>query len=262
MNIFITKKEKGGIKVSDLPVEYSKEISEQKKPNSLVNVLTNSLDNKFLVFIPLYLLLTNKNIGGASVKNLSDSFGVSVKNISDSISKFMDSITFDKIVKLMDPKKIHKNMSIIKKVGPYLPQTYIQPLNKVILTFEKVNRAMSLMDFISSSKPFDPIIPAATASNRERFNKILTAVKDELPDSRSKDLKPMIEVITNIDKIKGATNVITSLIDPSKKTTDSGSLEDLIDLILPLLGKKNIDKSKIKELVGMVEMLKVLNEDD
>lgn len=227
--------------MNELPVEYSKEISNHKKPSLL--------DNKFLILIPIFLLLTSKTKSGSPIKGMSDS-----------VSEFINSLTFDKIAKLINPRKIQSNVDTIKKIGPYLPETYVDPLNSIILTFEKVNRAMSLMEFISSSRPYDPIIPVATEGNKDRINKILNVVKEELPEERSKDVKPMIELVTNIDKIKGASSVITSFLDPSKKST--GSLDDLIDLILPLLGKYNIDKSKIKEMLGMMEMLKVLNEDD
>lgn len=238
--------------MSDLPVEYSKEISNQRKPGLL--------DNKFLLVIPALLFLTTIKPSGVS-KNTS---GGPIKNLTDSVSEFMNSLNLDKIIKSINPKRIQSNVATIRKIGPYLPETYVVPLNKVILTFDKVSRAMSLMEFISSSRPYDPIIPVATADNREKFNKILNVIKEDLPRERSKDLKPMLDVITNIDKIRGATNVITSLLNPTKNLSEklSGSLEDLIDLALPLLGMKNIDKSKIKEVIGMIEMIKVLNEDD
>lgn len=245
--------------MSDLPVEYSKEISNQNK--------SGLLDNKFLLAIPALLFLSTLNPSGGLIKASgtpkNTSSGI-LKNLTKSISDLINFLPIDKITKLIDPKRIQSNVATIRKIGPYLPETYVAPLNNIILTFDKVNRAMSLMEFIASSRPYDPIIPVATADSREKFTKILNVIKEDLPKERSKDIKPILDIVTNIDKIRGATNVITSLLNPSKNLSEkiSGSLEDILDLALPILGIKNVNKSKIKEMIGMFEMLRVLNEDD
>lgn len=209
-------------------------------------------DNKFLLFIPLLFLLKDNN----SAK--SSSFTYSLEPITD----FVKQLNLDSILKVFNPRNVASKMNTLKKIGPYLPESSIPTINKVILSFEKINRVMSLMDFISTANSFQPISPVKTIDSKERMNMILNALKEEIPSGQAKTIGPIIDIITNADRIKGVFNLLTGFLSPSRKAKGStGTLENVLELVLPLLGK-GMTKDKVKEIMGMIEMFKLLNEDD
>ncbi|WP_427338902.1 hypothetical protein [Caloranaerobacter sp. DY30410] len=154
-------------------------------------------------------------------------------------------------------KKIH----ILKKVGPYLPEQMVGTLNIFIVNLEKINRIMGLYEFITMGKTFEPITPVTNITPKERINKIFQSLQEEIPDDKLLTIKPMLDLMINIDKFKPIISTLTKISSANDKSEIN--IDDMIDLIKPMLGDeeaKNIDK--MKDMLQMMELLNVLNSSD
>ncbi|MTI49838.1 MAG: hypothetical protein FH761_18560 [Firmicutes bacterium] len=227
------------------------------------------LQNNFIILLlPLLLLFIEKDSKNSPFKNILEPINNTIKSLdlnntfkSLNLNNTFKSLNLENISKTFDPRTIAPKIEVLKKVGPYLPENHIPTVNNLVLTFEKVNRIMSLVDFVSTSNSYEPIYSAEVTSNKERLANIINVLKDEIPDDKAKTIRPILDIVTNTDKVKSVVNVASSVLNPSKKS--QFSIEDIIELALPFLeGNKNFNKDKVKEVMGMVEMLKLLNDDD
>ncbi len=209
----------------------------------------NLLANRLFMFIPVLFLLRGK------VSNNPQS-----TNFFEPINNLVSSLNIENIFTSLNAKTIEKNIHTIKKIGPYLPEHVIPTVNSLVLTFEKVNRALSLVDFFSTARDYSPISPVSINNNREKIGNVINILSNELPEEKGKQIRPIIDMVTNIDKLKGVISAVSSLANSSDQPTNS--IDTLIEVVSPLLGGKNIDKEKIKEMIGMMEMIKILNSDD
>ncbi|QIB26390.1 hypothetical protein [Caloranaerobacter azorensis] len=154
-------------------------------------------------------------------------------------------------------KKIH----ILKKIGPYLPEQMIGTLNIFIVNLEKINKIIGLYEFITIGKTFEPITPVTNITSKERINKIFQSLQEEIPDDKLLTIKPMLDLMMNIDKFKPIISTLTKISSSNDKSEIN--IDDMIDLIKPMLGDeeaKNIDK--MKDMLQMIELLSVLNSSD
>ncbi|SHH40603.1 hypothetical protein SAMN02745135_00696 [Caloranaerobacter azorensis DSM 13643] len=154
-------------------------------------------------------------------------------------------------------KKIH----ILKKIGPYLPEQMIGTLNIFIVNLEKINKIIGLYEFITIGKTFEPITPVTNITSKERINKIFQSLQEEIPDDKLLTIKPMLDLMMNIDKFKPIISTLTKISSANDKSEIN--IDDMIDLIKPMLGDeeaKNIDK--MKDMLQMMELLSVLNSSD
>ncbi|KGG80805.1 hypothetical protein Y919_04240 [Caloranaerobacter azorensis H53214] len=154
-------------------------------------------------------------------------------------------------------KKIH----ILKKIGPYLPEQMIGTLNIFIVNLEKINKIIGLYEFITIGKTFEPITPVTNITSKERINKIFQSLQEEIPDDKLLSIKPMLDLMMNIDKFKPIISTLTKISSANDKSEIN--IDDMIDLIKPMLGDeeaKNIDK--MKDMLQMMELLSVLNSSD
>lgn len=154
-------------------------------------------------------------------------------------------------------KKIH----ILKKVGPYLPEQIVGILNIFIVNLEKINRIMGLFEFVTIGKTFEPITPVTNITPKERINKIFQSLQEEIPDDKLPTIKPMLDLMVNIDKFKPIISTLSKISSANDKSEIK--IDDMIELIKPMLGDeeaKNIDK--MKDMFQMMELLNVLNSSD
>lgn len=211
---------------------------------------TNFPSAKLFMFIPILFLLKDKN----SKTN-------PLQSITEPLDNIINSLNAESLSKALNPQNIEPKIATLKKIGPYMPESSFPMINKIVLTFEKINKVISLADFISTSNSFEPIQSLEIKDTKDRINKIINVLKDELPEDTATTVKPMLDLVTNIDKVKGILNAITSL--TKKDSITNAPLEDIVDLVLPFLGEsKKINKDKIKEMVSMFEMMKILNDED
>jgi len=220
----------------------------------------STLHNSKLIFlIPLVILLSN------STRKFSVKERSSIYNLG---SDFTASI---------DIKNLNEKLNIIKKIGPYLPESIIEPLNSIIFFVEKATTIISLMEIITTNKAYTPIVPYVNLSNKDRISGILSTIRDEAKDEKVNNIKPVIDMALNIDKYKSLANVVSSLSNISNKvdriqnytsndeissannSNSSVNLEDMINIFKPLLGN---DENKISQLNNMIKVIKPMLENN
>lgn len=157
-----------------------------------------------------------------------------------------------------------EKVDIIKKAGPYLPESIINIINLFVPLYEKVAKVMGLVNFMKNTNSFTPIVPEKNLNNKERINKVMSLVEKELPEDKTKQVKPLMELMGNMDKLKTIMNMVSNMTNTEKKSENQ--MENIFNLLGPLLGgkdgkdDKNMDK--MKEMFKMVELLNVLNTSD
>lgn len=214
-------------------------------------------NNKLIFLLPLILLLSNSTRRFATKERSS---------VSSLGSDFKASI---------DVKILNEKLNIIKKIGPYLPESIIYPLNSIIFFVEKATTIINLMEIITTNKAYTPIVPYVNLSNRDRISGILSTIKDETKDDKINNIKPAIDMLLNMDKYKSLANVVSGLsnmnnkvdkiqspptnieISSNNKSNKSVNLEDMINIFRPLLGN---DENKINQLDNMLKAIKPMLE--
>lgn len=150
---------------------------------------------------------------------------------------------------------IKPKIQLLKKIGPYLSEPQVNILNKIIILFEKINRTVSLIDFLSKDNNYKPIVINNITSKKERFNGILKVLEDELPKETTKIISPIIEIAANFEKYKGILSTLTNLIGSNGNS--ELNFDNLISSFSSILSDK--DESNIKDISKMLEILNVLN---
>ncbi|MTI65923.1 MAG: hypothetical protein FH753_04900 [Firmicutes bacterium] len=173
---------------------------------------------------------------------------------------FFKNKSLDRIISDVNIRSIQNKVEIVKKVGPYLPEQVVSTINTYMPMYEKVSSIIGLMEILNSNKSFTPIKPVTNLNQNDKMNKIFTLVKDELPNDTLKSVKPLLDIVTNIDKYKVILDLLASFNDPNKKSFD---MENLIDIIVPLMGgADNKNAEKMQDMVKMMELVNILNSDD
>jgi hypothetical protein len=217
-------------------------VSPSKKVKTINNNMIQNAIPLFLIFITL-----------RNIPNLS-------KTISSLIKK--DESGRIQLISI-SPDKIEKGISIAKKVGPYLPEPMIAILNNTIPIIEKLNKILALANLVMNNKSFDPIVPTTSSNSTNRIADIITSIEDEIPQENYNKIKPLIDIIVNFDKYKPLVETIANIFNPSESGADKNQLDKIIDAIIPLIGEKDENSAKkIKEMLQMVEMLRLLSAED
>lgn len=211
--------------------------------------------NKLIFLIPLVLLISNSSHGFKRKNN-------NVSGLFNLGSDFLASI---------DIKSVNERMDIIKKIGPYMPENVVEPLNTIIFFIEKATTIIGLMEIITTNKSYSPIVTYDNLTNKDRINGILSTIKDESNDERINAIKPAIDVALNFDKYKSLIDMVSGLgninnrVDkisspPPKTETPVQAnpnkpiqIEDMVNILKPLLGN---DENKINQLDNMINAIK------
>lgn len=200
--------------------------------------------NKLIFLIPLVLLISNSSHG----------FKRKNSNASGFSSDFIASI---------DVESLNERVDIIKKIGPYLPETAVGPINSIVFFVEKATKIIGLIELIATNKPYTPIVAIDNLTNKDRINGILSTIKDDVADERLNNIMPVIDVALNFDRYKALINMISSLGNINNNNVDRkpvqsdekkiNQIEDIVNIMKPLLGN---DEKKVNQLDNMVNAMK------
>lgn len=210
--------------------------------------------NKLIFLLPLLLLISNSSYGFTRRNN----------SALDLRTDFLASI---------DMKSLNEKLEILMKLGPYMPQNVVVPMNSILFFIEKATKVISLMELITTNKSYRPIIALDNLTNRDRINGILTTIKDEIADERINNIKPIIDIVLNFDKYKALINMISSLNSVNNKAdgiqkpllnaelpapaqskdNKINQIDDIVNVMKPLLGN---DEKKVNQLDNMVNAIK------
>lgn len=224
--------------------------------NQNITEKSNLHINRLIFLLPLVLFISNS----------SQIFTKKDKNLLGLSSDLMASIDF---------KSLNEKVDIIKKIGPYLPETVVDPINSIVFLVEKATKVIGLVEIISTNKSYTPIVALENLTNRDRVNGILSTINDEVADERLNNIKPIIDVALNFDKYKALVNMVSSLGNMNNKIDTIAStppkaeipiqsrenkvnqIEDIVNVMKPLLGN---DDKKVNQLNNMVNAIKPMLE--
>lgn len=183
--------------------------------------------------------------------------------INNIIESFANNVGFNKLKLNKDTMyNLKKTIFIVKKVGPYLPEETITVLNNFMPTIDRISKIIVFLELISDYKPYEPIIAAKDINDENRLSKIVSVVKEEIPQDKVKKYAPILDIVTNIDKYKVLLELLTSFTNPHEGSNKI-QMENMIDLIIPLIGGEDEkSKNKVKDMVQMMEVLKLLSSDE
>ncbi|WP_416197613.1 MAG: DUF5667 domain-containing protein [Sporanaerobacter sp.] len=159
-------------------------------------------------------------------------------------------------LKNLDIDNTYKKINILKKIGPYFPEEIIPILNKSLFLTEKIVKICEVADFVSTNNYYQEINSARIDNNKEKFNYIISTLKQEIPEEKIKSMDYPMNIILNYDKYKYMMNIISIIISNPQSLNDPNELlkasESLMD------GMKENEKEKIKDMMKMFELMKAL----
>ena len=173
------------------------------------------------------------------------------KSAQSSISNINNYLSNIKIDSQYTEEKIH----IAKKISPLLPREYSISFNKSILVAEKVTKTMDLIDFINSDTV--PQINSLELDPKERLQKIVATIQDEIKSAKIENLGLVLDLIINMDKYKKILSAFISLMKNTKPLSDGNSIMKIVDTLIENSSEK--DKDKFKEMTKMLDILKILD---
>lgn len=216
--------------------------------------------NKLIFFLPLVLL----------IRNSSKEFTRKGNNALDLGSNLIASI---------DIEDLNEKVDILKKIGPYLPESIVGSLNSIVFFVEKAVKIIGLVELVASNKSYVPVVALDNLTNKDRINGILTTIKDEISDERVNNIRPVIDVVLNFDKYKALINMISSLNNMNNNKVEKLSspqpkvdllaqsnenkteqIDSIINAIKPMLGNNEEKTSQIENMINIVKPMLENNE--
>lgn len=171
----------------------------------------------------------------STLNNNRDDFKNTISNFINDIS---NSLTLE---------DISSSIETLEKIGPYLPSPYVSKVNSLVFNFEKIKRANELISFMSKEPPQNLDVNVQDISSKEKFNKILLTLKDDIPQEKIKNIRPIIDIVANFDKYKGMLSMISIMNNQSEKSEDK--IENMMNMMLPILGQNEESSNKMKDIL-------------
>lgn len=195
---------------------------------------------KKLIDNPILLILLIPILKNILTKDKDGALNLNLKSLSRiNISKVLDKV------------------DILIKIAPYLPQDFIDFINKYLPMYDRISKAFIVMEFFNRTSTVSPIVVANELNSKEKTNRVSYILKEELPQTEYKKISPYISIATNLDMYKGMLKVLTNL---SSKENEDDNLDNIIDLIGPLIANSNKEKSDnenkpdINKLLGLLDV--------
>lgn len=156
----------------------------------------------------------------------------------------------------IDPVYTREKIKIARKVGPYLPEKYIDLINQSMHHAERIIKINELMEFLNESQKTYIEAPIAVNNTKDRLSKIVKVVQSETSDKENKDLGVIMDLIVNMDKYKKIFSAVNTLMNSDDPLENP---DKLIKMVIPILGENEVNGDKLKEMSKMLEIVKALN---
>ena len=189
------------------------------------------LDTPILLII-IYLL--NNNIEFNSINSLH-----TIKNYFNTLE--------------VDSRYTKEKIQIAKKIVPLLPVEYLTTFNKSIFITERIIKTLELAEFLQLSDVDN--LTALDLEPKERIQKIVSTVQEEIQSSKLENLGIVLDLILNMEKYKKLLSTFSNI--KSKNNSDKGNIMNLVDILME--GSNEKDKEKVKEMSKMFDLLKLLD---
>lgn len=156
----------------------------------------------------------------------------------------------------VDPLYTAQKIKAAKKITPYIPEEYNPLYVKSIIITEKIVKLLELVEFMNITEDNYKTNTIPIDNNKERINKIVATIQEEIPKSKVHDLGMVMDLIVNMDKYKNIFGMMTNFMNNPDMLKDSNGMMKLME---SLMKSSSMDQDKIKEMTKMMEIFKVIN---
>lgn len=157
----------------------------------------------------------------------------------------------------LDTKASRQKLDLMKKIGPYFPQEYTNPINKSIGLTEQILVLHEALDFINENKTAYIESALPLGDNKERLNYIISIVRQEVESQDIQNIGLALDMIINVDKYKGMLDMFTQLISQPNALEDPKAI---LELMTPFLaGKTEEERKRIEEMAKILEVFTSLD---
>lgn len=169
---------------------------------------------------------------------------------------FLPAINRDFALEI-DIKQTREKIKLLKKVGPYFPETYLKSINKAIGLTEKFIKLFEILEHakINEFNYVERTIPVE--NNKERLKYIANTIEKEFTKDQIKAMGKTVDMILKIDKINKIMNMVSVIMENPIDLNDKEGLLKIIEQFSQ--GKSEEEKKKIKDMMRMVDIIKALD---
>ncbi|NMA86836.1 MAG: hypothetical protein GX968_05885 [Tissierellia bacterium] len=201
------------------------------------------MDNSLLLILLLFIISKKKD---EKVLEIEEKLPVMEKN---------------KIIlknnQILNISRTKDKINIMKKIGPYFPEEYINPINKALSITEQIVVLHTAMEFIGEPKTNYIQASMSIADNRERIGHIMNTIKNEVSKEEIKDMGLILDIIFNMDKYKSLINMLSTFMSDPNSLNEPEKILELVGTFMD--GKSEEEKKKIREMMKMLEVLKTMD---
>jgi len=178
-------------------------------------------------------------------------------NRKENISNNQNIVIHENNLKSLNTERTYEKIEHLRKIGPYFPEWLAPILNKSILFTEKIVKFHELTEFLQRNTSKEPITPIKLDNNKQRFNYIVSTLKEEVPEEKLNTMGTPMNLILNYEKYKLMIALMSQVLSNPQKITDKDQLTQLAESLFD--GKDEKEKEKMKEMLKMIEIMKVLD---
>lgn len=157
----------------------------------------------------------------------------------------------------IEPQYTKDKIRLAKRITPLLPLGYIAPVNQSINITENLMKIMELKDYLNRDIDSIELASIPVEDNKERINKIVTIIKEEVPKSKESNLGSLLETIIKIDKYVKMFELMNNLMNNQNLSKDT---DKLIKMIEPMVkNKEATDKEGNIDIEKIISIMNALN---
>ncbi len=157
----------------------------------------------------------------------------------------------------IDIKHTKEKIQLMKKIGPYFPEEYLNPINRAIGVTEKFIKVYETLEHIKISE-FNYIKKAIPVeSNKERLNYIASVIEKEFTKEQIRAMGKTVDMILKIDRFNKMMNMMSLLMENPVDLNDKESLMKIMEQFTQ--GKSSEEKKKMKDMMRMLDIIKALD---
>lgn len=183
----------------------------------------------------LFILLSKTNKGG--IKGLFN------------ITEYISSMEID--VKYTE-EKIH----LAKKITPLMPLEYIDPIIRSIYITESLVKIKELKDYTNTNISTIQTVHIPVKDNKERISKIVSIIKEEMPNSNMNHIGTVLELVVNLDKYKKMFELLNTI---TKNQNLKNDKDKLLNLVEPLMKNKGSSEGEALDIERLINIISLLN---
>jgi len=157
----------------------------------------------------------------------------------------------------IDIKQTREKVKLLKKIGPYFPEAYLNSLNRAIGITEKVVKFYEVYEHmrISEFNYVEKTIPVE--NSKERIKYIANAIEKEFSKDQIKAMGKTVDMILKIDKLNRMMNMMSLIVENPVDLNDKEGLLRIMDQFSQ--GKSEEEKKRIKDMMKMLDIIKALD---